>query len=186
MILLFTIDEICRVCRNACLYIFEEHAVHCGKFSGFKYKNDLVRDVLFDIFSHARIFVNKESPLNFLLTDPQEGRSTLRPKDVLEYGWKNVCVDLATFSLLVGLGIEDFTLGQTTLKIASSKAAKHEKACSDNKHAIIPFAFDTYDFLEREVVDVLKRFQRVMHSNIVSLRSMNVVFQRISFKEIFV
>jgi hypothetical protein len=39
-------------------------------------------------------------------------------------------------------------LGHTTLKTASSKAAKHEKACSDNKHAIISFAFDTFDFLE--------------------------------------
>jgi hypothetical protein len=38
--------------------------------------------VLFDIFRRAGISVKKDAPVNFL-TDPQEGRSTLRPADVL-------------------------------------------------------------------------------------------------------
>ena len=33
------------------------------------------------------------------------------------------------------LGVGPFTVGQTALKVASSKVAKHEKACSDNQHA---------------------------------------------------
>jgi hypothetical protein len=45
----------------------------------------------------------------------------------------------------------------------------------------IPFAFDTFGFLAPEAVDLLKRIQKVMHSNIMSPRSMNVVFQRLSF-----
>ncbi|MCI12108.1 ATPase family AAA domain-containing protein, partial [Trifolium medium] len=42
-------------------------------------------------------------------------------------------------------------------------------------------AFDTFGFLAPEAVDLLRRVQRVMHSNIVSPRSMNVVFKRIGF-----
>ncbi|MCI47293.1 LCR-like protein, partial [Trifolium medium] len=33
---------------------------------------------------HAGISVKKDAPVNFL-TDPQEGKSTLRPADVLVY-----------------------------------------------------------------------------------------------------
>ena len=53
--------------------------------------------------------------------------------------------------------------------------------CSDNQHAFIPFAFDTFGFLAPEVVDLLHRVQKVMHSNVMSPRSMNVVFTEIDF-----
>ena len=59
--------------------------------------------------------------------------------------------------------------------------AKHEKACSDNQHAFIPFVFDTFGFLAPETVDLLHRVQKVMHSNVMSSRSMNVVFTMIGF-----
>jgi len=45
----------------------------------------------------------------------------------------------------------------------------------------IPFAFDTFGFLAPEVVDLLRRVQKVMHNNVMSPRSMNVVVTRISF-----
>jgi uncharacterized membrane protein YadS len=45
----------------------------------------------------------------------------------------------------------------------------------------IPFAFETFDFLAPEAVNLLKRIQKVLHSNIMSPKSMNVVFQRLSF-----
>ncbi|PNX59641.1 auxilin-like protein, partial [Trifolium pratense] len=78
MILIFLKDEVFPVCRKACLDTFEDHAVHCRELPGFKYRHDLVRDVLFDIFRRAGISMKKEAPVNFL-TDPQEARSTLRP-----------------------------------------------------------------------------------------------------------
>ena len=84
-------------------------------------------------------------------------------------------------SPLVGLGVRPFTVGQAALKAASSKEARHEKACSDNQYAFIPFAFDTFDFLALEAVDLLHRVQKVMHNNIMSPRSMNVVFTMIDF-----
>jgi hypothetical protein len=58
---------------------------------------------------------------------------------------------------------------------------KYEKACSDNQHVFISFAFDTFDFLAPEAVELLNRIQKIMHSNVMSPRSMNVVFQRLSF-----
>ncbi|GKB26446.1 hypothetical protein Tco_0865847 [Tanacetum coccineum] len=42
----FSVDVICPVCRKACLDSFGEHAVHCKDLPGFKYRHDMVRDVL--------------------------------------------------------------------------------------------------------------------------------------------
>jgi hypothetical protein len=57
MIPLFSKDEVCPVCRKACLDTFGEHATHCRELY------DLVRDVLFDIFRRADISVKKEAPV---------------------------------------------------------------------------------------------------------------------------
>ncbi|GJY05395.1 RNA-directed DNA polymerase, eukaryota, partial [Tanacetum coccineum] len=46
---------------------------------------------------------------------------------------------------------------------------------------IIPFAFDTFGFLAPEAVELLSRVQRVMHSNVMTPRSTDVVFKRIGF-----
>ena len=66
MIPLFSIDEVCPVCRKACLDTFGEHVVHCKELFGFKYRHDFVRDVLFDIFRRAGVSVKKGAPVNFL------------------------------------------------------------------------------------------------------------------------
>jgi len=81
----------------------------------------------------------------------------------------------------VYLFLPHFFLNFRLIKAASSKVAKYEKMCSDNQHAFIPFAFDTFDFLAPEVVDLLRRVQMVMHNNVMSPRSMNIVFTRIDF-----
>ncbi|KAF5801739.1 hypothetical protein HanXRQr2_Chr06g0251561 [Helianthus annuus] len=183
MIPLFPVDEVCLVCYKACLDSFGEHAVHCREVPGFKYRHDLVRDVLFDIFRCAGISAKKEAPVNFL-TDPLEGRSTLRPADILVFGWvggKHACVDLTGVSPLVGLGSRAFTVGQAALKAAPGKVIKHEKACLDNQHVFIPLAFDAFGFLAPEAVDLLSRVQRTIHSNVMTPRSMDVVFKRLSF-----
>jgi hypothetical protein len=59
-------------------------------------------------------------------------------------------------------GIEDgdFIAGQAALKATSNKVVKHEKVCSDNQHVFIPFAFDTFEFLTPDVVDLLQRVQK--------------------------
>ncbi|GKB32178.1 hypothetical protein Tco_0871579 [Tanacetum coccineum] len=113
MIPLFPIDEPCPVCRKVCLDSFGEHAVHCKELPGFKYRHDLVRDVLYDVLKRAGISSKKEAPVNFL-TDPLEGRSTVRPADILVFGWaggKHACVDLTRVSPLVGLRDNEFVAG---------------------------------------------------------------------------
>ncbi|GJS43692.1 hypothetical protein Tco_0568735 [Tanacetum coccineum] len=64
-----------------------------------------------------------------------EGRSTLRPADILVFGWaegKHACVDITGVSPLVGVRDNGFVAGQAALKAESSKVAKHEKACLEN------------------------------------------------------
>ncbi|KAL8263245.1 hypothetical protein R6Q59_024594 [Mikania micrantha] len=62
MIPLFPADEPCPVCHKVCLASFGEHAVHCKELPGFKYKHDLVRDVLCDVLKQANISAKKETP----------------------------------------------------------------------------------------------------------------------------
>nr|GEW46762.1 hypothetical protein [Tanacetum cinerariifolium] len=134
MISLFSVDAICPVCRKTCLDSFGEHAVHCKELSGFKYRHDMVKDILFDICRRAGISAKKEAPVNFL-TDSSDVRCTLRPADVLVFGWvggKHACVDLANVSPLVGLSSRGFTAGQAALKAASGKVTKHDKAFIEN------------------------------------------------------
>ena len=183
MIPLFPPDEPCPVCRKVCLDSFGEHAVHCKELPGFKYRHDLVRDVLYDILKRAGISAKKEAPVNFL-TDPVEGRSTLRPADILVFGWaggKHACVDLTGVSPLVGLRDTGFVAGQAALKAESGKVAKHEKACLENQHVFVPFAFDTFGFLAKEAVEFLNRVQRVVQGNFASHKTKSFVFNRIGF-----
>jgi hypothetical protein len=56
---------------------------------------------------------------------------------------------------------------------------KQKKVCSDNQHAYTPFAFDTFGFLASEVFDLLHRVQMIMHSNVMFLRCINVMFTRV-------
>ncbi|KAL8165980.1 hypothetical protein V2J09_007479 [Rumex salicifolius] len=99
------------------------------------------------------ISTKKEAFVNFL-TDPLEGRSTLRPIDVLISGWvngKHACVDLTEVSPLAGIVHDTFTVGQAALRIVS------------------------------EAVELLKRVQKVIHSNVIILRSMDFVFSEDRF-----
>lgn len=183
MIPLFPVDEPCPVCHKVALDKFGEHAVHCKELPGFKYRHDLVRDVLFDVLRRAGISAKKEAPVNFL-TDPTEGRSSLRPADVLVFGWaggKHACVDLTGVSPLVDLRGKGFTAGQAVMKAETKKVDKHDKACSENQHVFVPFAFDTFGSLAPEAVRFLDRVRKIVRSNISAPRGHDYVFSRIGF-----
>ncbi|KAL8266895.1 hypothetical protein R6Q59_004239 [Mikania micrantha] len=62
-----------------------------------------------------------------------------------------------------------------------SPLAKHEKACAENQHAFIPFAFDTFGSLAPDAATFLKRVQQVVHSNSSTPKNANFVFSRIGF-----
>ncbi|GJU23302.1 RNA-directed DNA polymerase, eukaryota, reverse transcriptase zinc-binding domain protein [Tanacetum coccineum] len=63
---------------------------------------------------------------------------------------------------------------------------KHEKACIENQHVFIPFAFDTFGFLADGAVELLSRVQRVMHSNVMTPKStdQSLVF-KVDFEKAF-
>nr|GEZ12169.1 putative reverse transcriptase domain-containing protein [Tanacetum cinerariifolium] len=135
---------------------FGEHAVHYKELSSFKYQHDMVRGVLFDVCRCAGIYAKKETHVIFL-TDPLDGRSTLRPADVLIFGWargKHVCVYPIEVFPLVGLSSWGF---RAALKAASHKVTKHEKACIKNQHVFVLFAFNTFGFLAPETVELFNR-----------------------------
>ncbi|KAJ0925533.1 putative reverse transcriptase domain, exostosin [Helianthus annuus] len=183
MIPLFPVDEPCPVCRKACLDSFGEHTIHSKELPGFKYRHDWVRDVLCDVLKRAGISAKKEAPVNFL-TGPLEGRSTLRQADILVFGWeggKHACVDLTGVSPLVGLKDKSFVVGQAVLKAEASIVAKHEKACLENQHVFVPFAFDTFGGLAPDAVRLLNRVQKVVNSNSSLLKVSNFVSSRIGF-----
>ncbi|MFS7976495.1 hypothetical protein Hanom_Chr10g00893091 [Helianthus anomalus] len=183
MIPMYPEDETCPICRKACMDKYGEHAVHCKELPGFKYRHDWVRDVLGDILRRAGISAKKEAPVNFL-TDPMEGRSTLRPADLLVFGWaggKHACVDLTGVSPLVGLKENGFVAGLAARKAESKKVDKHAKACAENQHVFIPFAFDTFGSLAPEAINFLTRVQRVIHSNCSTPRGQGFVFGRLGF-----
>nr|KAJ0205177.1 hypothetical protein LSAT_V11C500270380 [Lactuca sativa] len=76
--------------------------------------------------------------------DPQDGRSTLIPADILVFGWiggKHAFVNLTGISPLVGLGRWGFTTGHAALKAAAYKVIKHNNTCRENQHVFVPFAF---------------------------------------------
>nr|GEW76883.1 putative exostosin-like protein [Tanacetum cinerariifolium] len=138
MILLFSVDAICLVCRKACFDSFGKHAVHCKELSGFKYRHNMVKDVFLDICRRVGISGKKEAHINFLTHSSGE-RSTLRSADVLVFGWvggKHACMNLTEVSPLLGLSSRGFTAGQAALKAVSCKVTLHEKACIENKQCL--------------------------------------------------
>jgi hypothetical protein len=67
--------------------------------------------------------MKKKMHVNFL-TDPLEGRSTLKPTDVLVYKWvggKHACLDFTEVSPIVRLTTEDYTVGHMILKLLQAK-----------------------------------------------------------------
>ncbi|GJV17473.1 hypothetical protein Tco_1362796 [Tanacetum coccineum] len=144
---------------------------------------DLVRDVAMEM-------VLNYNTIEVVVVGPQvvagQMRSTLRPDDILVFGWaggKHSCVDLTGVSLLNTRKLRDngFVAGQAALKAESSKVAKHEKACFENQHVFIPFAFDTFGFLAPEAEEFLTRVQRVVQSDFLTPKTQNFIFSRICF-----
>lgn len=183
MIPMFPVDEPCPICKKACLDKFGEHALHCKELPGFKYRHDLVRDVLWDVLRRAGISAKKEAPVNFL-TDPLDGRSTLRPADILLFGWaqgKHACIDLTGVSPLVGLRDSVFVAGQALLKAESKKVDKHEAACLENQHVFVPFAFDTFGAIAPQAIKLLDRVKKVVQSNSPAAKGQCFIFNRVGF-----
>nr|GEU71304.1 auxilin-like protein [Tanacetum cinerariifolium] len=119
-------------------------------------------EVHFDMnVRRAGISAKKETHVNFL-TGMLNGRSILKPADILIFEWvgrKHACVDLIGVSPLLGLSSQGFTVGHAALKVASCKVTKHEKTCIENQHVFVLFTSDNFGFLEPEATELLNRVQ---------------------------
>jgi len=96
MIPLFLIDEVCPVYLKTCQDTFGKHAIHCKELLSCKYIHDFVGDAFYDVFRQAGASMKNEGPVNFF-SNLLDGRSTLRPTNVMVYEWvggKHACVDL--------------------------------------------------------------------------------------------
>ncbi|KAL5708665.1 RNA helicase [Ranunculus cassubicifolius] len=173
----------CPKCGNHPLDQYGDHAIHCAKQPGYKHRHDMVRDVLCDILRRASITHRKEAPVTFL-TPPGENRVNLRPADVLIHNWvrgQHSCVDITGVSPMVGFGKGVFMVGDAATKAADAKLVKHGNACREAHHHFIPFAFDTFGFLDTEAVELLRRVQKVSMKDMSAAGAVDYVFRRISF-----
>ena len=84
-------------------------------------------------------------------------------------------------SPLVDLRDNGFTPGQAVMKAKKKKVDKHAKACSENQHVFVPFAFETFGSLAPEAVRFLDRIRRVVRSNVSSPKGHEYVLSRIGF-----
>nr|GFB26060.1 putative reverse transcriptase domain-containing protein [Tanacetum cinerariifolium] len=208
MIPLFLVDEPCPVCRKGCGidgadsdygYVLDRVCMSLFEFnlSGFsnkdivppKAQNVLVCALFSEIVKGLGVSFDlspRQKAAVKCLRAPRllEGRSALRPADILVYGWvegKHDCVDLTGVSPFVGLRDNVLVAAQAALKAESSKVAKHKKACLENQHVFILFAFDTFGFLASEAEKFLTRVQRVVQSNFLITKTQNFIFSRIGF-----
>lgn len=74
-----------------------------------------------------------------------------------------------------------FKVGHAVLKVVTCKVTKHEKSYMKNQHIFISIAFDTFGFLTPNVVELLNKIQRIIYNNVMSSKSIDIVFKIICF-----
>nr|GEZ03947.1 putative reverse transcriptase domain-containing protein [Tanacetum cinerariifolium] len=147
-------------------------------------QNFLLAIPIDDLGQHMHVWIPLGNTRFIVNNSQASSTDMIRPADVLVFRrvkGKHACVDLTEVYPLVGLSSHDFTMGQAALKVASCKVTEHNKACIENQHVFIPFAFDTFGFLAPEGVELLNRVLRVLNRNVMTPRSTNVFFHRIRF-----
>nr|GEU69496.1 auxilin-like protein [Tanacetum cinerariifolium] len=91
---LFFVDAICPVCRKACLNSFGEHAVHCKELPVFKYRHDMVMDVLFHIYISSLLdHPCNTSPSCDLVSLDQHAHTLCHLESRLTISLDNLCLD---------------------------------------------------------------------------------------------
>lgn len=144
LILLFPVDEVCLVCRKTYLDTFREHAVHCRKLMNSNIGMTFLDMLFFINFDELEyLSINRrmiDTYANICLGIQQGMRETC----MCEFDWN-----------FVGIRINDFTVGQATLKVTSNKVVKYEKLCFNNQLTSIQFAFDTFGFLALQTTNLL-------------------------------
>ncbi|KAL5714646.1 hypothetical protein ACHQM5_016578 [Ranunculus cassubicifolius] len=178
MIPLFREGTMCPSCHVRTLDCWGDHALQCGHGIGFKFRHDLVRDILFDIMWRCGLTVQKEAKVGCLTLSDSPA---LRPADILIRNWdgKDMCVDVTGCSPMVGLGQGVFVAGKGAELAANKKRVKHEQNCIDNGFGFLPFAFDTFGCLDGLALDCMNRIGRILCRGDPCIKSPCFIFHRL-------
>nr|GEY30098.1 putative reverse transcriptase domain-containing protein [Tanacetum cinerariifolium] len=90
------------------------------------YRSEVPAQVKGSAYRCAKISAKKEALVNFL-TDPSNGRSTLRPTNVLVFGLvggKHACVDLTGFILFAGWPVAESRGGRTGKRVGRGERGR--------------------------------------------------------------
>ncbi|GKA82177.1 hypothetical protein Tco_0788925 [Tanacetum coccineum] len=139
------------VAPRAQYWVLQGHIL-CGKDGDYVFAlaclHDMIPSFNFSCFTNKDSAPSKsqQTPVNVLFSE--------MVKDMEVY------FDMTVRQQVVfSLSSRGFTVGHAAFKAASCKVAKHEKACIENQHVFVSFAFDTFGFLAPEAVELLNRVQ---------------------------
>ncbi|GJV44923.1 putative reverse transcriptase domain-containing protein [Tanacetum coccineum] len=172
--------SLCPSCNVHQMGQWGDHAVHCSSEVGVKFRHNLVRDILVDIYSKAGIMVRKEAPMGFLSKDGND----LQPTDRLLLNWlqgKDAFLDVTCFSPFAGMGANSWSPGVALHNAVEKKKRKYASKCIDNRYKFIPFAFSTFGEFDKDALDTLSRIKSfsISHSN--NVKSGAFIFHGVSF-----
>lgn len=173
----FVENGLCSSC-NKFMDIFGDHALHCAKDVGSKFRHDLVRDVVVDICYKANVPARKEVSLGMVSDDGKD----LKPADILVVNWENgqdVCMDVTGVSPFTGEGIRSFVSGKAISKAVSRKQAKYLEKCASLGYGLGVLAFSTLGELGEDTLCFFRRLKNCIVNNDASSGFGNFIFHKL-------
>lgn len=128
---------------------------------GFKFRHDLVRDVILDICFRAGVAASKEVPLGFL----SDNSSGLKLADILVHNWENglsTCFDVTGVSPFSGGSGCSFTPGHAIASAVNRKMNKYLDKCTSHGYCFSVLAFTILGELGDDMVVFLKRLKNCL------------------------
>lgn len=134
--------------------VFGNHALHCAKDIGIKYRHDIARDTVFDICYKANVSARKEASLGLR----SDSAKDLKPADILMLNWeggKDVCFDVTVVSAFTGAGTRRFPPGHTISMAINRKCNKYLEKCSTHDYGFGVLALTTLGELGEDTIAFL-------------------------------
>nr|GFC44733.1 hypothetical protein [Tanacetum cinerariifolium] len=84
-------------------------------------------------------------------------------------------------SSLTQTGLTGFLAGREVVDAAHRKRVKYEAKCADIGYGFLPFSFFSFEELEKDEVNLLKRIRKFSVTQDIGARAYVYIFNRISF-----
>ncbi|XP_026378263.1 uncharacterized protein LOC113272672 [Papaver somniferum] len=156
---LFEAGSSCSICARP--WIYGDHAIHCVREVGPKFRHDMVRDAFADMCYKAGVAARKEVSLGFL----SNSTNTQKPADILVYYWidgKDVCFDVTWVFPFTSARTRSFTPDHAILAVVTRKMHKYLDQCASHGHGFQVLAFTTLGELSEDTVVFLKRLRNCL------------------------